>query len=98
VDPDSVFAVAGWFTLHLGALAAAWGTRVAADTRLEIPMQLACFSAMAAVGAVAWICGQLEIGLWIPSGITLIAMVLTAVLDFRHSPDPPAAMHSAARC
>jgi hypothetical protein len=40
---------------------------------------------MAAVGAAAWICRQHESGLWIPSGVTLVAMVLTAVVDFRRT-------------
>jgi hypothetical protein len=85
LDPISDCAIIGWASLHVGALAAAWGTRIAAGSRFEVPAQLACFFAMAAVGGAAWICRVLDLGLWIVSGITLVAMVLTAVIDFRRS-------------
>jgi hypothetical protein len=87
LDPHYVFAVTCWSVLHIGALGIAWGTRVATGSRWEVPLQLTCFLTMGAIGAAAWICRQLEVGLWIPSGVTLVAMVLTAVLDFRRTHD-----------
>jgi hypothetical protein len=85
-----------WVSIHAGGLLIAWGTRVAAGSRCEIPMQLACFLAMTAIGGSAWVCGQLGLGFWIPSGITLIAMVLTAVLDFHPSHELHPAIHAPA--
>jgi hypothetical protein len=96
LDPLYVCAVVGWSALHVGALGIAWGTRVAAGSRLEVPLQWMCFLTMAAIGAAAWICRQLEMGLWIPSGVTLVAMVLTAVLDFRRTHEIHATLHPVA--
>ena len=92
---DSVYlcAAGGWIALHLGALAAAWGTRVAIGSRAEILLQLAFYASMAAVGMAALICHRLELGLWAPSVGTLIVMVLTAVVDFRRTHEPAHAAH-----
>jgi hypothetical protein len=91
LDLISAYAILGWTTLHVGALGTAWGTRLAADSRFEAAAQLACFLAMTAVGGAAWLCRLLDVSLWIPSGITLVVMVLMAVVDFRrtHEPYPP---------
>jgi hypothetical protein len=96
MDPVPAAVVVGWLILHLGALASAWATRVAAGSRLEFPFQLSCFLAMTGVGAAGWTCHALEIGLWVPSGVTLVAMVLTAVIDFRRAPDTHSPVHSVA--
>jgi hypothetical protein len=80
---------------HLCALACAWGTRLAIDTRAESFMHAAFFAALAAVGAVTWSSHQLVPGLGIPSGATLIAMVLMAVVDFRRTQEPHPGTHPA---
>lgn len=95
MDSASACLVVGWIFLHLSALAAAWGSRVAAGSRLEVPVQLACFSAMAAVGSTAWICRHYENGLSVLSGIVLVATVLTAVIDFRRTHEIHPVLHSA---
>lgn len=95
MDPFSHLALLGWFTLHIGALAAAWGTRLAAGSRLEWLVQLSFFVAMAAVGASAWVGHRLELGMGLPSAITLMLMVLTAVVDCRRSQETTPATRSA---
>lgn len=82
--------VFAWISLHLAALAAAYGTRVAAGSRHENLAQFICFGAMAVIGIAVWISQQTQAGSWGLSATTLMAMVLTAVVDFRrlheHSP------------
>lgn len=90
-------AVIGWIILHIGALASAWGTRMASGSRIEPLIQLAFFAAMAAVGGAAWVCRQEEVGLWIPSAMTLVGMVITAVVDFRRTHEPLHTLYVAAR-
>ncbi len=97
MDPGTVGAVIGWIILHVGALAAAWCTRMAAGSRIEPFVQLTFFAAMAAVGGASWICRQLEVGLWIPSAVTLMVMVLTAVIDFRRTHEPLHSFYVTAR-
>jgi hypothetical protein len=75
--------VFAWIALHLAAVAAAYGTRVAAGSRLENLAQFACFAAMAIIGAAVWFSHQAQAGSWGLSAVTLMAMVLTAVVDFR---------------
>ncbi len=82
MDPATFWALAGWIVLHVAALASACGTRIAEGSCLESFAQASFFAAMAAIGAAAWICQQLDVG-WSWSALTLIAMVLTAVIDFR---------------
>jgi hypothetical protein len=98
MDQLSTWVVAGFFTLHFGAIVCAWGTRVALETRFEAASQCMFLLVMAAVGFAAWFCLSEDIGLGIPSGATLIVMVLTAVSDFRRTHEPahryPLAMHS----
>jgi hypothetical protein len=83
MEAGNAWIVAAWILLHIVALATAYGTRVAAGSCLEILTQLLFFAAMLLVGGAIWICQQKEVGSWGLSGVTLIAMVLTAVLDFR---------------
>lgn len=85
--------VAGWIVIHLGAIACAWGTRLSAGSRAESFMHVLFFTALLVIGASAWMCQRLEHGLWVPSGITLMAMVLTAVTDFRRTYEPLQAAH-----
>jgi hypothetical protein len=92
VSPPVLFAFCAF---HLTALACAWGTRLAIDTRAEGFMHVAYFAALAAVGFVTWSSHQLEPGMGIPSGITLIAMVLMAVVDFRRTHEPHHGSHAA---
>jgi hypothetical protein len=87
MEPGSVWIVVGWIVLHLVALATACGTRVAAGSCVEPFAQLCFFAAMTAIGAAAWICQQLD-SAWCWSAITLVAMVLTAVIDFRRMSEP----------
>jgi hypothetical protein len=72
-----------WVALHVAALAAAYGTRVAAGSRLEGLTQAVFYAAMLMVGLATWACQQVQAGAWGLSSVTLIAMVLTAVVDFR---------------
>ena len=72
-----------WIVLHIAALAAAYGTRVAAGSCLEAFTQVVFFAAMLMVGFAIWACQQAHAGAWGLSSVTLIAMVLTAVVDFR---------------
>jgi hypothetical protein len=95
VDPASACLVIGWIFLHVGSLATAWGSRVAAGSWLELPVQFACFLAMAAVGSTAWICRHYENGLSVLSGVVLVATVLTAVVDFRRTHEIHPVLHSA---
>ena len=74
--------------IHLGAIACAWGTRLSAGSRAESAVHVLFFTALAVVGLTACICQHLDHGLWVPSGITLVAMVLTAVGDFRRTYEP----------
>lgn len=80
--------VAGFFALHIGAIVSAIGTRVASGTRYEMLFQFLFLPALAAVGTATWYCHAAELGIGIPSGITLIAMVLVAVTDVRRTHEP----------
>ena len=79
--------VAGWVSLHIMAFASACGTRIAAGSSVEGLAQLGFFAAMAAIGAATWIGQQVDVG-WTWSAITLMAMVITAVIDFRRVGEP----------
>jgi Ca2+/H+ antiporter len=94
MEPVTTEVVVSWLVIHLCALACAWGTRLCAGTRAESAMQVLFFTALAVVGVAAWFCQHLDQGLWVPSGITLVLMVLTAVSDFRRTHEPARAMHS----
>jgi len=85
--------VIGWIVLHVAALVTAYGTRVAAETRLECPVQFCFFAAMTAIGVAAWICQQHEMGSWGLSAVTLVGMVVTAVVDFRRFSEPAQSRH-----
>src|SRR4051794_21205299 len=72
-----------WVALHIAALGAAYGTRVAAGSSLEGLSQVVFYAAMLMIGVAIWACQQVHAGAWGLSSVTLIAMVLTAVVDFR---------------
>ncbi len=74
--------VAGWIALHVVALASAICTRIASNSCVEHLSQLGFFAAMGTIGAVTWFGQQVNVD-WTWSAITLMAMVLTAVIDFR---------------
>ena len=78
----------GLLAFHIAAIATAWATRMAAGSRAEGPLQMLFLAMMAGVGIVAWYCHGHGLGLGIPSGLTLTAMVLTAVTDFRRTHEP----------
>ena len=80
--------IAAWIVLHIAALATAFGPRVAAGSCLEGLIQILFYAAMLVMGAAVWACQQEQAGAWGLSAITLIAMVLTAVVDFRKLGEP----------
>jgi hypothetical protein len=88
MDATSFTLFVGWLILHAGALVWAWATRVVLGSWLELPMQIGFFAAMSGVAAAAWVCRQLDLAIWMVSAVTLMAMVLTAVIDFRRQTDP----------
>ncbi len=75
--------IVAWVSLHIAAVVAAYGTRVAAGSSLEGLIQAVFYAAMLMMGAAIWACQQAHAGAWGLSAVTLIAMVLTAVVDFR---------------
>ncbi len=90
MDFGSVWATSGFLALHLGAIACACGTRVAAGSPCERSFQFLFLLALGAVGMATWYCRDATLGLGIPSGMTLIAMILVAVTDFRRAHEPAA--------
>jgi hypothetical protein len=88
MEPISTPALSAWILVHVGALTIAWGTRLATGSRFELLSQLGFFLAMACVGGVACCFSQLELGLSVPSGVTLVGMVLMAVVDLRPTHEP----------
>jgi hypothetical protein len=81
--------VCAWIALHLVALGAAYGTRVAAGSRMEFLAQFLCLGAMLMIAAAIWVCQQTQAGSWGLSAATLMAMVLTVVVDFRKLHEVP---------
>jgi hypothetical protein len=87
MEIGSHWIVASWIALHVAALASACGTRIATNSCVEHLAQLGFFAAMAAIGAVTWFGQKVNVD-WTWSAITLMAMVLTAVIDFRRVGEP----------
>ena len=85
-----------WIALHVAALATAYGTRVAAGSRVEILAQFMCLGAMLIVAGAIWVCQQTQAGAWGLSAATLMAMVLTVVVDFRKLHDGSHVVHEVA--
>ncbi len=83
-----VWSLTSFVFLHLGALACAWCTRVSAGSRFELCFQYLFLLALSAVGIATWYGHSVDFGRGIPSGITLISMVLLAVTDFRRYHEP----------
>ncbi len=84
----SAWPITAFLALHLGAIACAVGTRVAAGSRFEFVFQFLFLAALVAVGVSTWCCHSEVLGIGIPSGITLIAMVLLAVTDLCRTHEP----------
>ena len=84
----STVALVSLLALHFGAVITAWATRIAAGSRAEGILQTLFLMTMASVGVCAWYCHSHDLGLQIPSGLTLTAMALTAVTDFRRTHEP----------
>jgi len=82
MDAENGWIVA-WIALHIGGLATAYGTRVAVGSWLEGLIQLAFYAALLMIGAAIWVCQQTITGAWGLSAMTLSAMVITSVADFR---------------
>ncbi len=82
------WSIAAFLALHVGAIACAVGTRVAAGSRFELVFQFLYLPALGAVGVATWYCHSEVLGIGIPSGITLIAMVLLAVTDLGRTHEP----------
>jgi hypothetical protein len=72
-----------WIAFHVVSLATAYGTRIAAGSCIEGVSQFLFYAAMLVIGAAIFVCQQLDAGAWGLSAVTLVAMVLTAVVDFR---------------
>jgi hypothetical protein len=87
MEQGSLWIVAGWIALHAVALASAFCTRIATNSWVEHIAQLGFFVAMATIGLVTWLGQQFAID-WTWSAMTLMAMVLTAVIDFRRGTEP----------
>jgi hypothetical protein len=87
---SSAWLLVGWSTLHILAFTWACGTRVAAGSCVEGVAQIGFYIALAMVGAAMLMGRQVEVG-WIWSALTFMAMVITAVIDFRHVGEPVAA-------
>jgi hypothetical protein len=83
MDAGYAWIVCAWIVLHVAALAVAYGTRVAAGSRLENFAQFVFFAAMAIIGVAVWVSQEAQAGAWGLSAATLMGMVLTAVVDFR---------------
>lgn len=88
MTPLSTSWLVGLLALHVTALAIAWATRVAAGSKVEGFLQLLFFVAMVGVGLSAWYGHGHNLGLGIPSGLTLTTMVLLAITDFRRTHEP----------
>ena len=88
MNPIPAWAVISFVVLHFGAIVCAWGTRVAVGSRFELASQSLFLTALVAVGMATWHGHAAATGLGIPSGVTLIAMVLLAVIDFRRTHEP----------
>jgi len=83
---DSTWLVVGWISLHVMAFAWACGTRIAAGSCVEWLAHLGFYLALTAVGAAACIGRLVDIS-WVWSGLTLMAMVITVVVDYGHGDD-----------
>ena len=88
MDSLSTFWLVGLFALHLLAIAIAWATRVSVGSRAEGPLQVLFLLSMAVIGLSAWYAYGHNLGMGIPSGLTLTAMVLLAITDFRRTHEP----------
>jgi hypothetical protein len=84
----AVSALVGFVGLHIAAIVCACGTRIASGSRVESLFQSLFYITMTAVGLAMIYCHQRELGLGIPSGATLVAMVLLAVIDCRRTQEP----------
>ena len=91
--PAATSLLSAFIAFHVAALALAWGTRLAIGSKAESVVQTTFLVALAIVGFVAWSSHRIEPGLGIPSGATLVAMVLVAVGDFRRTHDPAHGTH-----
>ncbi len=88
MDPISIPALAVWIGVHATGLFVAWITRLASGSRLETIAQFGFFTAMGVVGVTACFCCQFQLSFSVPSGITLVVMVLLAIVDFRPTHEP----------
>jgi hypothetical protein len=77
-----------WLVIHSGAVLCAVATRLSAGSRAETAMHLLFFVSLAVVGVTAWYCQHLGFDLWVPSGVAMVVMVVTAVSDFRRTHEP----------
>jgi hypothetical protein len=88
MDSAPALIVVGWIVLHSAAIALAWLTRISDRSRLGPLVQAAFFVAMTAVALAIWFSHQHNDNVWLASAITLIAMVVTAVVDCQRVNDP----------
>jgi cyclic lactone autoinducer peptide len=81
-------AVLALVALHVGGVAAAWATRALAGSRAEGFTRCVFLLGMTAVGCCAWYYHQPESGFELPSGMTVVAMMLLAIVDLRRTHEP----------
>jgi hypothetical protein len=81
-------ALLAFVALHVGAVAAAWGVRVLAGSRVEGLMHFAFLLGMFGVGCCAWYYHEAESGIGLLSGTTIVAMVILAIVDLRRTHEP----------
>jgi hypothetical protein len=93
MDPTSAPGLAAFILFHVVSLFVAWGTRLADGSRIEGVCQLGFFATMFGIAMSACFCGHIELGFSVPSGVTLVAMVLMAVADFRPTQEPVGRLH-----
>jgi hypothetical protein len=82
-----------WLAIHASAVLCAVATRLSAGSRAETAMHLLFFVSLAVVGVTAWFCQHLGFELWVPSGVAMVIMVVTAVSDFRRTHEPVHVLH-----
>lgn len=85
--------IVGFVALHFAAISCAIGTRVSAGSRCESLFQCLFLPSLAAIGIATWFGHSEALGIGIPSGMTFMAMILVAVIDFRRPHEPASAHH-----
>jgi hypothetical protein len=89
MEIDHGMLVSGWIALHAMGLIVAFATRLTGESRrIGVLAQLSFFVLLTCLGGVAWWSHQLELGVWIPTGFTMGAMLLLATADLSSATHP----------